>query len=319
MIRLRQCTLVQLVLAVVANLSLALPAFAQTAAFPPRNQATAVFVGHSLINYEMPRMVKALAASKSGMSMTNAVQVIIGSPLRWNWDHCREAGFNDQYPPEDFACDELERGTGSGPYDVLIATDANNTIESNRIYNQTHVYFERFMDLLLARNGTARSFVFTSWESWGFHGSGSWLDAINSELAQYEQIARDAEAASAARGRNGKVQVIPANVGLRELINAGTRGQIPNIRSHTDVFSDGVHLTPAGNYFVACVVFASVFNQSPEGATGRVTGEWGQTLVDLPAGQAAAMQRLAWKVVSDYRGGVAASPRPRAPTAVEVR
>ncbi len=46
-----------------------------------RDSASVVFVGHSLINNDMPEYLGTIASSK-GLSYAKAVQVIIGSPLR---------------------------------------------------------------------------------------------------------------------------------------------------------------------------------------------------------------------------------------------
>lgn len=286
----------------------------------PRDRAAVVFVGHSLINYEMPAMVQQLANSR-GFTLHKAVQVINGAPLAANWARCRAADFTGPYPPEQFACDAIEAGSPIGPYDTLIATDANNTIESNRIYNSTHVNLENFMRVLISRkNPGARAFMYTAWESWGFHSSGTWLDAIAGELAQYETIVNMANSISVSAGRPAIAEVLPANVALRELIIKVQRGEIPGITSRTQLFADEVHMSKLGNYFMASVVFSAVFNQSPEGSTGRITDQWNNVLLEVPAATATALQRLAWQVVSDYRGG---SPppgptRPRAPSSLQV-
>jgi hypothetical protein len=281
----------------------------------PRSSANAVFVGHSLINYDMPQIVQALAESR-GKSMQKAVQVVNGAPLRYSWEVCRQAGFTGQWPPDQFACDAIERGSPAGAFDVLIATDANNSIESNRVYNDTHKYLENFMELLLSRNGRGRTLLYTSWEGWSFH-KGNWVGAIESELAQYETIARQAEALSASRGRNGKVEVIPANLALRELVTRVQSGQVPGIGARDEIFSDDVHMTGLGNYYLACVVYAVVFNQSPEGATGRANNRWGSQIVDVAPATRDALQRLAWQVVTEYRGR-SGGAKPRAPAAVNV-
>jgi hypothetical protein len=294
-------------------------AMAQTAAFPPRSSANTVFVGHSLINYDMPRMVQAMAASRSGMRLTSAVQVINGAPLSFSWERCRRANWSGQWPPREFACDEIEAGSVSGLYDSLIATDANNSIESNRIWNRTHEQLERFMDLLLSRNPQGRTFMYTSWESWDFH-NGRWLEAIDSELAQYETIARQAEQISASRGRNGRVEVLPVNLALRNLVRAIQRGEVPGVINRQQIFDDGVHMTQLGNYFVASVVFAALFNQSADGVTNAIPGEYGGTLVQVPPATATAFHRIAWQTISSYRGGASGvATRPGAPQSLRVQ
>jgi hypothetical protein len=289
---------------------------AAAADLSPRGTANAVFVGHSLINHDMPQIVEAIAESR-GQSLRKAVQVINGAPLRLNWELCRESSYTGQWPPDQFACDAIERGSPSGAFDVLLATDANNSIQSNRVYNETHRYLENFMELLLSRNGGGRVFLYTSWEGWSFH-KGNWIGAIESELAQYETIARQAEALSASRGRGGEVQVIPANVALRELVTHSETGRVPGITSRDQIFSDDVHMTGLGNYYIACVVYAAVYNQSPEGATGRATNRFGGQIVDVPPATRQALQRLAWHVLSEYRGRQGGT-KPRAPAALNVR
>ncbi|GAA0369949.1 hypothetical protein GCM10009092_37810 [Bowmanella denitrificans] len=263
----------------------------------PLSQAKAVFVGHSLINYDMPHMLRQMARSQ-GLSLENAVQVNNGTPLKINWETCHQADFEGPWPPQYFACDEIENAA-SQPFDVLIATDANNSINSNHVWNQTQVYLEQFTELLLSHNVQARSFLFTSWEELHYH-NGDWLDAIDAELAEYEQIATEAEALSAQRGRHAEIQVIPVNLALKRLIMDIEQGRVPGLTSRTDLFVDQVHMNGIGNYYVASVVYSAVFGQSPEGASARMDGHWGDVLVDLPAAQAQALQSLAWQVVSDY-------------------
>jgi hypothetical protein len=236
-------------------------------------------------------------------------------PLKGNWEQCRGQG------PERSACEAIERGSPNGPYDVLVATDANNPIEANRIFNETHVYLEHFMELMFSRNPSARTFLYTSWEELGspHHNGIDWVDAIPSELAQYELIARGAEQISAARGRNGKVEVIPANLALRELIIRIERGEISGLSNRRDIFNDSVHMNATGNYFIAAVVFSCIFNRSPEGAASTIPGMFGGTLVSVPSALAVQLQRIAWQVVSDYRSGQPQAVRPNPPAALTSR
>lgn len=124
----------------------------------------AAFVGHSLINYDMPHMLQQLVASADGLSLEKAVQVNNGAPLKYNWQTCHEADFSGQWPPQNFVCDEFETNSGAAAYNALIATDANNSIHSNHVWNQTQVYLEEFTELMLSQQPEARSFLYTSWE-----------------------------------------------------------------------------------------------------------------------------------------------------------
>ena len=69
---------------------------------------------------------------------------------------------------------------------------------------------------------------------------------------------------------------------------------------------DGSHPSPAGTYLAACTFFAAFFDSSPIGLPATVTGSLidqqtarplsnrSETLVNLSANDAAALQREAW-------------------------
>lgn len=264
----------------------------------PVDNVKAMFVGHSLINYTMPQMVKQLAESGNGLSMENAVQVMNGSPLRYNWENCREANFTGEWAPQSFACDTIEAAVT--PFDTLIVTDANNPISGHHIYNQTQVYLENFTELLKSTNDSGRSFLYTSWEGLTYH-QGEWLDQIAPELAEYEQIADEAEALSAERGRNAEIEVIPANLAIKELIIKIENGEINGLNARTDIFIDDVHMNDLGNYYIANVVFSAIYNRSPEGLTHLMMNQWGGVQIDVDPALATQLQQLAWTVISDYK------------------
>jgi hypothetical protein len=292
---------------------------AATAQPAPVNAADVVFVGHSLLNDEMAQMVSELAASK-GMRFSKAVQSLPGHSLWANWVKCREADFTGEFYPSDFACDAIDAGSANGPYTVLIATDASNSIEAGRIYNEPHKYMDLFMDLIMSRNPSSRHFLYTSWEGLGYPGHDEdWTIEVISELAIYELIAADAEQLSRQRGRNGDVQVLPANLALRRLILAIEAGSVPELTSRYDLFYDTIHPNATGNYFVACVIYSAVFNQSPEGAATLLRNIYGAPTVNLSDPLARTLQRIAWQTVSEYAANSAEPARPAPPTSLTVQ
>jgi hypothetical protein len=290
---------------------------AQAQALNPKSQASTVFVGHSLINFNMPEYVGQIAASK-GLSYQKAVQVIIGSPLRLNYEKCRRAG-NEQSPNENYSwsCDAIDTGTSSGPYDTLVLTESNNTLALARQWNDTDGYVARYMQLMLNRNPSGRVMLFTTWEALPTYGS-EWGARQAADLAAYEDVARHAMEIAASQGTSGRVEVIPVNIALRDLLARIDRGDAAGL-TRSRIFLDDVHMTNVGNYFVACVVFAAIYNRSPEGALDVVPSPYsGQpALVNLSGGAGQFMQRLAWDVVSTYRSGAVLRPRP--PGSLQVR
>lgn len=295
------------------------PATSPAQALAPRSSASVVMVGHSLINYDMPNFLGHLASSRN-LTYSDALQVIIGSPLKHNYENCRRA--SSTAPSGGafaFSCDAIDAGTPSGPYDTLILTEGNNGIANKRQYSKTDDYVALYMEMFLKRNRSGRVLLFTSWEALPTYGS-QWLGSQAADLAQYEDIARTAAGIAASRGTNGTVEVIPVNIALRDLIAQAEGGRIPGVTSRSAIFMDDVHMTRLGNYFVACVVFSAVYGRSPEGGTGRIPSPYSSQppLLDLPQATAAALQRLAWDVVSTYRTG-SAPARPKPPGSFTVR
>lgn len=76
---------------------------------------------------------------------------------------------------------------------------------------------------------------------------------------------------------------------------------------------DKSHPAPAGSYLTACVFYATIYGQSPEGLTGRILGspinmaglikadEPKSELVNLNVADASFLQKKAWQIVVKYR------------------
>jgi hypothetical protein len=139
------------------------------------------------------------------------------------------------------------------------------------------------------------------------------------ELAYFEKVVkRVEELALSLRGRNLDVTIVPANIALRELILQVNAGSFAGALVFSDIFEDGVHMANIGDYYLACVTYASIYERSPAGATGLTHDRWGREMTNLPTGTALRLQELAWNVVATYRGWITATPRPKAPTGFSV-
>ena len=285
----------------------------------PVPAAGVAYVGHSLINNRMPSMVEDIAKSLSGANYWHAVQVINGSPIIYNWNNCRSATSTEVWPPEAFACDAIENGTPQGLIDTLIVTQVNTIYYPNEPnqFSGTPEDYNRFLKLFKQNRPNGRAFYYTQWEALDFsrHAGRDWTDWIAEELAFYERAVQATEQNYLAQnGQAVDIQIIPAALGIRDLIREMEGGRVPGYTSRQQIFEDVVHLNDLGNYFVACMVFASVFERSPVGATGLTDNKWGAVLTNLDAPLALRLQQLAWKVVSDYRGWSATATKvPRAP------
>jgi len=92
-------------------------------------------------------------------------------------------------------------------------------------------------------------------------------------------------------GEKLNVQVVPAGLAW-----ATALAKSPDLILHTE---DQSHPTPTGTYLAACVFYATLFNASPEGATGTLTIE-GENVLDLSESNARLLQSIAWETVKDF-------------------
>jgi hypothetical protein len=272
---------------------------ALNASTEPVDARKTAFVGHSLINQNITMMVKQIAESL-GKQHDQAIQLMNGAPLRWNFDRCNEVNFTGKWPPRSFICDELE-GKSEPPFDSLVVAEANNPIRGHYTFNKTDVYVEAFMRKLKAHNANADMYLYTSWEGIKYHGGDDeWLAAIEGETAHFEQMAQKAEAHALKNGYKANVNVIPMSLALKILINAIESGLVEGLSTRKDIFKDNVHLNPTGSYFAASVLYAFLYKQSPEGASGDMKTQWGKSYVSIPKVQRKQLHALAWKVAQDY-------------------
>jgi hypothetical protein len=92
------------------------------------------------------------------------------------------------------------------------------------------------------------------------------------------------------------VRIIPVCLARGWINNMINHGQVPGVppdSMYPLLFSDQVHVNPAGSYLVDLAWYAAFYKRSPESEMLPVT-------TDLSAGQAGVLQRLAWDVVKNY-------------------
>ncbi len=268
----------------------------------PIEAASVFFVGHSLVNFEMPSMTQAIAESL-GARMTWDAQIRIGGALKANWDAF-----------------EGSEGTwgrtalATGRYDTLVMTEAVSLDDMIRWLEPVE-YGGRWYDLAVRSHPGARVFLYTTWHEWnevrrvfGCARPGDFRAYIDEDRPKWEGIAD-----GIARERPGgpPLHIVPGGEGLARVWDEARAGRIPNVPDIRPLFEDDIHLTPLGNYFVGLVQFATIFRRSPVGATRVVRDAEGATLVEVPEETARALQRIAWDVVTGYpRAGVVTAERP---------
>jgi hypothetical protein len=251
----------------------------------PADESSVVFVGHSLVNYDMPQMFRQLAEDASKPVQT-ADHVINGAPLKWNWDRRSASLFDGDWPPAAFAGDAL----ATGEYDHLVITEGI-PLDLQIQWNESSRYAGYFMDLARTHNGLTRVFLYETWHS---RNEANWLDRIVSDRALWMQIVNEVNEV-----RSGEpMYLVPAGTALRELVLLMESGQVPGLTNRSQLFADDIHMNDLGNYFIACVMYAAIYRESPEGLRFQTTNVWGGNFTSPNADAAAIMQQVAWQVVS---------------------
>lgn len=136
---------------------------------------------------------------------------------------------------------------------------------------------------------------------------GGWIRHEKAQQKLWECIPARINDSLAQAGRKDRLITLPASGALAELVEQSTTGNLPgvtqtSVRATMDyLFSDDVHLTRAGQYFIACVTFATLARRSPQGA-------WHPE--EVSAETAATLQQVAGDYVEAYFRGRPLGPQP---------
>lgn len=266
------------------------PAQASGELLAPVERSRILFIGHSLVNQDMPAMLRSVAASL-GCEVTTDVQLRSGAILKHGWE--------GELPVEGVRAREV---LATGAYDVLVMTEAVDLDDMLR-WMEPAEYAGRYQQLAVAHNPSVRVLLYETWHDRGlvrntWYGAARpqrWREFLDEDLGKWESIA------VGAAERNGlpRMSIVPAGQALARLSDALRAGQVPGLAAEGELFSDAIHLAPIGNYFVALVQFATIHRRSPVGATNAPTDAAGRRL-EFDAATAAAMQTIAWEAVTAY-------------------
>ncbi|MBO6516385.1 MAG: hypothetical protein JJ975_07520 [Bacteroidia bacterium] len=258
----------------------------------------AYFVGHSLVGHTIPNMLEDLASDDDEVTYLASRQVINGSPLKYNWEN-----------PDKGEVGNYRADLATGTYNHLIVTEAvpliNHLTWSNS-YNMAdsfYSYLNRF-----ASNPTF--FVYETWHcinsgrpegcNWDDNDTIPWRKRLDQDRTRWEGIADSV----LKRNLGGEVYLVPGGQAMALLFDEIESGHMTGMTKIEDAFHDDIHLNDTGSYYMACVMYATLFRKSPEGRTVDTDHQWGSynspgTILGKQ------LQELAWRVVCDYdRSGV---------------
>jgi hypothetical protein len=265
----------------------------------PREHARVLYVGHSLINQDMPAMTRSIALG-FGLTWSHDVQLIDGGSLEVNWN-------------------EAERATGvvarealaSGDYDTLVLTEAVN-LDDHLRWSDPVRHAGAFVDAAVQGRADIEVLFYETWHdretprAWdGIPLGGDWRSFLDSDLGKWEHIV---DRVAEEDPERPSIAIIPGGQAMAALVDAIGHQEVPGVADDDALFRDAVHLSDLGNYFIALVQFATIARRTPVGATFEVVDGEGESYRVEPA-TGAALQEIAWSAVRRYpRSGVLRAP-----------
>lgn len=257
-------------------------------AWAPGEHVRAFYSGHSLSD-GVPEAVGQIARSL-GHQLDFEVQSVGYSLLR---QRAQGEGLN--------VAEELRQ---PGKYDVLVVTERHDLPKIARD-ERTAFHLADMARHMLAGNSDGEVLFYHTWLNLDLADPLPWVDYERTVAAMWECVASRANLDLPARSSGvPRVRVLPGGSALAELVAALWEGTVPGIEASDPgtrvrlLFSDDVHMSEIGRYFMGLVHYAVLFGQSPEGA--EIPGF-------LPVETGRAMQQLAWQHAATYGRGANAA------------
>ena len=152
----------------------------------------------------------------------------------------------------------------------------------------------RFSDSVARRaSPNIKTYCYETWSHVENNDYAAWRLRINDDRPFWEKMAG---------GIRRDSLIVPAGQAMAALYDALLRGSVGRLTNINQIFSDNIHLNNTGNYFVALVMYATLFKMSPEGLPDVPAGPFQQTVrVETDGATRLALQRLAWQTVKNYR------------------
>lgn len=255
---------------------------------PPLDKSLAVFhIGHSLVNRDMPAMLAQLA----GEGHQYESQLGWGAPIRAHWGDVPVNGFEEENAHQRFR--PAREAVESGDYDVVILTEAVEIRDSIR-YHDSAYFLAAFAEMALKARAKTRIYLYESWHA--LDDPDGWLNRIDLDLQRYwlDEILKPA------LGRlpeGARIHLIPAGQAMAALVREiEARGGVGSVKDRTDLFLDQIHLNDLGNYYVALVHYAVIYQKSPVGLPHALLKGDGTPATAPEPELALLMQEQAWSI-----------------------
>jgi hypothetical protein len=291
--------------------------FRSVAADAPTAVQRVYYIGNSVTDTIRYAPFVQLAQSR-GISVTWGRHMIPGAPLEWLYAHP-----NDGFREEPFG--GWPRALREFAWDVVSLQPFDRHLHGNNDHGEDVgdvPLIGKLARLAAAKNPDVQVYIYARWprvtvagksvpfdkndfdptkpgsgndlskvddytQRWQAKYTGGW-DATNETRDYFETLLR--EVRQITPDLRKPVLLVPVGHTLADLHGQMKAGQIPGWTSIYQFYKDGIHLNEPGSYAVACVYFATLFKQSPDGLPSAPYGTIAPAL-------AQAIQRTAWRVV----------------------
>ncbi len=252
----------------------------------PEGPMAVFHIGHSLVNRDMPAMLAQLA----GAGHRYESQLGWGAPIRSHWGDIPVNGFEVENAHPRYR--DAREAVASGDYDAIVLTEAVEIRDSLR-YHDSPRYLAAFAEAAWAARPDTRVYLYETWHP--LNDPEGWLDRLDADLSRY-WLGGILRPALGRLPEGARIHLIPAGQAMARLVREiEARGGVGNVADRRGLFSDDIHVNDLGNYFVALVHYAVLYQKSPVGLPHDLTRGDG-TPADAPDPELARlMQEIAWE------------------------
>lgn len=256
------------------------------APLPPPDRQLAVFhIGHSLVNRDMPSML----AQLSGEGHRYESQLGWGAPLRSHWGEIPLAGFEVENAHPRYR--DAREAVASGDYDAIVLTEMVE-IRSAIRYHDSSRYLAAFAAEAWKARPDTRVYLYETWHP--LDDPDGWLDRLDADLSE-NWLGKVLRPALGRLPDGARIHLIPAGQAMASLVREiESRGGVGEVKDRTGLFADAIHLNDLGNYFVALVHYAVLYQKAPAGLPHVLLRADGSPADAPDAELARLMQEVAW-------------------------
>jgi hypothetical protein len=231
--------------------------------------------GHSLTNRPFPDFLAALAGA-AGRPLEWNMQYMEGSSLRMRtqgsgaaeWGGYRQGTDRDRQPIN--VLDEFRPRAGEAPYDTLILNEIHTLLES-LILSDTIGNAVDYEARFFASNPDGQTYVYAAWLNVDdLDDPVDWIAYERAATKAWQCTTIEINDRLAAKGRTRPVRLIPAAPALAALVaQAVSKDGVKGLSASTPratmerLFTDDVHLTELGNYYIALVSYVALYGDLP--------------------------------------------------------